>query len=318
MHHSNIVLLGDIGATNARFALCARGTISPIERVEVARFPRLDDALKEVLRRFEKAPVAEAIFAVAGPIQDQSCRFTNCSWTVDGPELRDQFGLTSVRLVNDFYATATSLPLLAANDLHPLGGGKAVAGAPRVVLGPGSGLGVAGLMDNGTVVTGEGGHATLPATSRREDAIIDHIRGMFGHVSAERVLSGPGIENLYNAIAFVDGLEAPPRNAAEITSAALKNECAASVAAIDLFCAWLGAFAGNVALTFGARGGLYIAGGIVPRLIDRLDRSQFRTNFESKGRLRSYVEQIPTHVIVHPAASFLGLRWLTEQHHPSP
>jgi glucokinase len=171
-------------------------------------------------------------------------------------------------------------------------------------------LGVAGLVGDGArriVIASEGGHATLPATSRREDVILDQLRHRFGHVSAERVLSGPGLENLYGAIAAVDEIDVPLRSASEITRAALQGACSASRAALDMFCAMLGGFAGNVALTYGARGGVYIAGGIAPRILDYLINSEFRRRFEQKGRFCTYLEAIPSQVIIHPAATFLGL-----------
>jgi glucokinase len=203
-----------------------------------------------------------------------------------------------------------SLPHLAKQDVRSIGGGSGVPGAPMAVLGPGSGLGVAGLVPNGSghvVVPTEGGHATMSSTSSREDAILDALRQRFGHVSAERVLSGPGIENLYEVIATLDSTDAPPRNAAQITVAALEDTCSISREALDMFCAMLGGFAGNVALTYGARGGIYIAGGIAPRILDFLVNSEFRRRFEQKGRLAAYLEAIPTQVILHPAATFLGL-----------
>ena len=205
------------------------------------------------------------------------------------------------------------MPRLKADDLFALGGWESVTGAPCAVIGPGSGLGVACLMGDGSVVASEGGHATFPATSRREDAVLACLRRSFGHVSAERVLSGPGLENLYQAIASIDGREAPSRTAAEITQAALQRTCAVSVSAIDMFCAMLGVFAGNAALTFGAKGGVYIAGGIAPRLLDFLARSQFRERFEEKGRFRPYLEPIPARVIIHPAATFFGLSSLIKR-----
>jgi glucokinase len=260
--------------------------------------------------------VSDALLAVAGPVVGGRCAFTNCPWTIDAGEVRERFDFNTARVINDFEATALSLPHLAAQDLHALGGGRAVPGAPMAVLGPGSGLGVACLVTEGShriVVSSEGGHATMPAGSRREDAVLDHLRERFGHVSAERVLSGPGLENLYGAIAAVEGIEAPPRNAVEITNAALRGFCETACAALDMFCAMLGAFAGNVALTYGARGGVYIAGGIAPRILDHLAGSAFRQHFEHKGRFRPYLEAIPTNVIVHPAATFLGLKSLAEE-----
>jgi glucokinase len=308
---ASAVLLGDIGATNARFALLADGLLGPIKWIVVAHYPQFADAIEEFLQeQFRERLIENALFAVAGPVQGERCNFTNCSWTIDGREMRTRFKFQTVQIINDFQATALSLPHLMEHDVRSLGGGRAVSGAPMVVLGPGSGLGVAGLVGDGArriVVASEGGHATLAATSVREDAVLDHLRKRFGHVSAERVLSGPGIENLYRAIAALDGIDVPSRNAAEITNAALQGTCPTSRAALDMFCAMLGGFAGNVALTYGALGGVYIAGGIAPRILDYLAASEFRRRFERKGRFRDYLEAIPSQVIVHSGAPFLGL-----------
>jgi glucokinase len=153
----------------------------------------------------------------------------------------------------------------------------------------------------------------MAATSDREDAIIDYLRRQFSHVSAERVVSGSGLENLYRAVIAIDGIEAPKRNAAEITNAALDGTCPAARATLDLFCAMLGTFAGNVALMFGARGGVFIAGGIAPRLTEYIAHSEFRPRFEHKGRFRQYLVSIPSSIIVHPAATFMGLRAIAER-----
>jgi glucokinase len=259
--------------------------------------------------------LTHALLAVAGPVEKERCQLTNCSWIIDGDELRATFRLARVRVVNDFAATAYSLPSLAGADLYAIGGGRAVPGAPMAVLGPGTGLGVACHVPGSkepAVIAGEGGHATFAAASAREDAVIDYLRGQFGHVSAERVVSGAGLENLYRAIAALDQKEAPSRDAAEITKIALDGNCRTAVAALDMFCAFLGSFAGNVALTFGARGGVYIAGGIAPRIVAFMGRSQFRRRFEDKGRLRPYLEAMPSNVIVHPAAAFMGLKALAD------
>jgi glucokinase len=309
-------LLGDIGATNARFSLLANGALGPVAELAVARYARFPDAVAAFLNGHrEAAPVTHALLAVAGPVEGDRCQLTNCPWTIDGDELRTTFRLAKIRVVNDFAATAYSLPSLDATDLHPIGGGRAVPGAPMAVLGPGTGLGVACLVPGSgepAVIAGEGGHATFAAASEREDAVIDYLRRQLGHVSAERVVSGAGLENLYRAIAALDGSEAPSRDAAEITQNALAGRCRTAVAALDMFCAFLGSFAGNVALTFGARGGVYIAGGIAPRIVAFMGRSQFRRRFEDKGRLRPYLEAIPSNVIVHPAAAFMGLKALAD------
>lgn len=306
-----ISLLGDIGATNARFALLADGVLSAIKRVEVRHYTHFFDAIEVFLKEQLPAIVAtKALFAVAGPMKGGRFEFTNCSWTIDGREMQNRFEFQAVRIINDFEATALSLPHLLAKDVLSLGGGHAVAGAPMVVLGPGSGLGVAGLVGDGPrriAVASEGGHVTLAAASCREDAVLDQLRQRFGHVSAERALSGPGLQNLYHAIAALDGVDVPLREASEITHAALDGTCPTSSAALDMFCAMLGGFAGNAALTYGARGGIYIAGGIAPRILDYLARSEFRSRFAQKGRFQAYLEAIPTQVIVHSEASFLGL-----------
>jgi glucokinase len=309
-------LLGDIGATNARFSLLANGALGPVTEFEVARYARFPDAVAAFLNQHrEEVQPADALLAVAGPVEKERAKLTNSSWIIDTDELRATFHLARVRVINDFAATAHSLPSLTAGDLYAIGGGWAVAGAPMAVLGPGTGLGVACHVPGSkepAVIAGEGGHATFPAASAREDAVIDYLRRQFGHVSAERVVSGAGLENLYRAIAALDQTEAPHRDAAEITRSALDGSCRTAVAALDMFCAFLGSFSGNVALTFGARGGVFVAGGIAPRIVAFLGRSQFRQRFEDKGRLRPYLEAIPSNVIVHPGAAFMGLKALAD------
>jgi len=306
------VLLGDVGATNARFALLSNGVLGPIKYFTVAEFPRFTDVVNAFLDSDGRPlSVHEAVLAAAGPVDEDCCVLTNCSWTIDAHELRAAFGLAKIHICNDFEAAALSLPYLTATDLYRLGGGEPVCGAPMAVLGPGTGLGVACLVSGShgsMVITSEGGHATMAATSPREDAIIDYLRRQFGHVSAERLVSGAGLENLYRAVVAIEGIDAPTRDAAEITKAALDGVCPIARMALELFCAMLGTIAGNVALMFGARGGVYIAGGIAPRITDFVARSEFRARFEHKGRFRTYLETVPTNIIVHPAATFIGLR----------
>jgi glucokinase len=310
-------LLGDIGATNVRFALLSNGVLGPIKWFTVADFPRFTDAVNAFLGSCcRQVSVCEALLAVAGPVDNDRCVLTNSAWIIDAPELCGAFSFAKVRILNDFEATALSLPLLTAADLYPVGGGEAVLGAPMAVLGPGTGLGVACFVpasQSSIVIASEGGHATMAATSDREDAIISYLRRQFSHVSAERVVSGSGLENLYRAVIAIDGIEAQKRNAAEITNAALDDTCPVARAALDLFCAMLGTLAGNVALMFGARGGVFIAGGIAPRLTDYIARSEFRARFEHKGRFRQYLASIPSSIIVHPAAPFMGLRSIAER-----
>jgi glucokinase len=308
------VVLADVGGTNVRFAVLTDGTLGRIEHMGVRDHSRFSDALAAFLaRQTASAPIRKAILGVAGVVAGERCALTNNPWVVDATELRARFRLTGVHIINDFEAIAWSLPHLSGNDLHAIGGGAPAAQSPMVVLGPGTGLGVAGYVPSetgGFVLRSEGGHATLPGGSPREDAVIDNLRQYYEHVSAERVLSGQGLENIYRAIAAIDALTVPERTAAEITQTAVDGGCQASRAALDLFCALLGEVAGNFALTFGAQGGVFIAGGIVSHLRDYLPRTQFRSRFEAKGRMRHYVEPIPVYRILHTDPAFIGLQAL--------
>jgi glucokinase len=306
------VLLADIGGTNARFALMDRGEIGPVEHLKVADFGRTTDAVAAFLDRHAAgATPTAAVLGVAGPVQNNRGVFTNSPWVVDGAELQQMFGFGAVHLLNDFEALAWSLPALQPSDLFPVSEQRPIAGAPMLAIGPGTGFGTACFFRHDTLpfaVVTEAGHATLPATLEREEQVIDQLRRRFGHVSIERALSGSGLENLYSALAAVDGVAAPERDAAAITTAALDGSCGISRDALDMFCALLGSIAGNLALTFCAQGGVFIAGGIVPRFADRLAESDFRSRFESKGRFQSYLGNIPIHLIVNPDASFIGLK----------
>ena len=317
MNGAERTILGDIGGTYVRLAVLTGEELGPIEHMVVRDYAHFADALAAFLaRQTDRAAIGSAIFGVAGAVEADRCALTNNPWVVDAPELRTRFGLTRVNILNDFEALAWSLPYLTSNDLAKIGGGARLAEAPMVVLGPGTGLGVAVHVPRAKgawVLHSEGGHATIPGGSQNEDAIIEKLRHQFGHVSAERVLSGPGLENLYRAIGPIDALSAPERSAAAITQAALADTCATSRAALDTFCAMLGEVAGNFALSFGAQGGVYIAGGIVPYIGEYLARSQFRARFDAKGRMRHYIETIPVYLILHADPAFIGLRSLALQ-----
>lgn len=304
-------LLADIGGTNARFALARSADYGPVRRYAVADFPDLASAIRTFLRDISPAePPCRAALAFAGPISDGHARLTNSAWEISASALKVELGLNAVMLVNDFEVLAWALPGLRSSELFPVGRGKARTGAPMAVLGPGTGLGVAAYVPSrrhGMVIATEGGHVTLAAADRREVAIVDHLRDRHGHVSAEQVLSGTGLEALYRAVCAVDAFEAPERTAARITEHALAGDCPASVATLQTFCAMLGGFAGNLALTLGAAGGVFIAGGIVPRFREFLATTEFRERFEAKGRFRSWLEAVPTCVITHPDPAFPGL-----------
>ena len=314
---ASTALLGDIGATNARLAFLRGGTLEPVRTFDVPKHKTFLDVVERFLKDNDnRTKPDQAVFAVAAPIKGGRAVLTNGSWIIDTDEVRTVIG-SSVKLLNDFEAVAYSLPDLAPRDLFKIGRGEEIPSAPKTVLGPGSGLGLAGLLfQDGKpfVVPTEGGHATLAATCNRDEAVVDQLRQRFGHASFERAISGPGLENIYQAITTIDGLKPAPRTAAWITHAALEGSCTTAVETLSLFCRFLGVFAGNVALTFGARGGVYIAGGISPRILQFLTNSEFRQCFEAKGRFSGYLATIPTYVIVHPAAAFVGLKYLLDHH----
>lgn len=308
----NGILLADVGGTNVRFAVLRGTALGPVTYLEVADHASFADAMAAYLA-LAGGTVGEAVLAVAGVVTAERCALTNNDWIVDAVELRTRFGLSSVHLVNDFEAIAWALPQLVPADLKQIGGTRPVAGAPMAVLGPGTGLGVAACVPHSGgdfIIHSEGGHATAPAGSAREAAVIAALRAEFEHVSIERLLSGPGLENIYRALAAIDRAQPPERSAAEIVKAAREATCPVSREALDMFCAMLGDIAGNLALTFGAKGGVYIAGGVTARLGGEIDRSAFRTRFEAKGRMRGYVAPIPVYLIVHSDPAFVGLRAL--------
>ena len=307
-------LLGDIGGTSARFAVLTGDTLGPIDHLAVSEYGSIIDAIDGYLgSRQDSHHIGAAVLGVAAPVESARSTLINSQWVIDAAELRTAFGFQSINLINDFEAIAYALPYLSSHDVKPLAEGKPSPGGSMAVLGPGTGLGMAGVARRGggtTIIATEGGHATLPGTTSREDAVIAHLRRKFGHASAERALSGPGLENLHSAIAAIDGIAVSSRTAAEITQQALDRSCPICVAAVDMFCAMLGTVAGDLALMFRARSGVYIAGGIAPRLVDLLAQSEFRARFVAKGRFQPYLESVPTAVIVTPDVAFLGLKSL--------
>ncbi len=314
----HVYLVGDIGATNARFALVnAEGVLSRSADLLCGNHPSVIDAIKTYLARSENATPTRAVLAVATTPHNDLVSFTNNPWSFSIIELAKQLRVTRLRVINDFHANALALPHLADSDVEKIGGGVPIAGAPMGVLGPGSGLGVSALVragDRHEAIAGEGGHVTMAATSDRESAVLDRLRARFGHVSAERVLSGPGLVNLYSALCEIEGKEPVEVSAERITAAGASGACGCAGAAVGMFCGMLGTVAGNLALTLGARGGIYIAGGIVPKLGAAFARSSFRERFESKGRFRDYLAAIPTYVITRPHAALVGAaQLLTEE-----
>ena len=320
-------LLADIGGTNARFGWLAPGS-DAVSHVVSLRGAGHDgpaaaaraylDSLARQLGRDYRPPRAGA-FAVATAVGDDRIAFTNSGWAFSRRQTQADLGLDELLMLNDFEALALSLPRLSAAQLRPHGALPQARGTLAVV-GPGTGLGVAGLVQTPhgwTAVAGEGGHATLSAGDDFEAALLAAVRRENAHVSAERLLSGIGLPVLHRGVAAVMGVmgvPAAPLAAELIVERGLAGSDPVCSRSLDAFCALLGGFCGNVALMLGARGGLYIGGGIVPRLGERFFQSNFRERFEAKGRFQAYLQAVPTALITDTLAALAGAAQALDQH----
>lgn len=332
------ILLADIGGTNARFAYLRPAGLDAPQRVPTSASPSIEAALTRFLAGSSAPPPDMLVIAGAGPVRDRRIAMSNAAWIIDAAEIARATGIARVELVNDFAAQAWALPDLPAPALVAIGG-TARAGArhaPLAVMGPGTGFGLALLAGTGAqeqVVVTEGGHATLAAHSEAEADVLAALRARLGRVSVERVMSGPGLVALHGELARRAGLVPPPGlQASGIIDAALAAEARAAagpdarapeetlaVQAVSMFCGWLGSVAGDIVLTTGATGGVYLAGGVSLHLAAHLGRSAFRGRFEDKGRMAALLREVPVFAITHPDPAFLGLARLARSRlGPSP
>jgi glucokinase len=305
-------VLGDVGGTNARFAWQDTDgtTLRDVATLPTADYPTIAAALRAYLIGIGRSAPPWCAVGIANPITGDDIRMTNSHWSFSIDAVRTDLGFERFVVINDFTALALALPDLPGDELRRVGGRAAEPGMPKALIGPGTGLGVSGLVPGARdgewrALQGEGGHVTLAASNEREAAVLALLRDRVGHASAERAVSGRGLEALLETICMLDGAAWNPFPASEITRLALAGSDARCVEVVDLFCAFLGSVAGNLTLTLGARGGLYIGGGIVPRLGEAFDRSRFRACFEAKGRFSSYLEPIPAFVICSPISPAL-------------
>ena len=305
-------LVGDVGGTNARFALVdAQGHIRHPRSFPCKDYPSLHAIIGEYLESTvgRKRP-AKAVIAVAGPVVDGEIEFTNLDWRISEGDLLAQFEFEAVKLINDFAAQALACPLLEGADLRELGSklGKGVHDCPIVALGAGTGFGVAALARSARgdmFLATEGGHAAFAPTDEVEVEVWRRLRAEYGRVSIERLLSGQGLYDLYTALAAYKGQPAPLADEVAVTTEGLVGDPLAAET-LDRFGGILGSVAGDLALTFGARGGIYVSGGIAPRIAERLAAGPFRARFEDKGRLSDYVQAIPTFLVTHPYPAIVG------------
>ena len=303
-------LVGDVGGTNARFALLdPDGLPEPPTVFPTGGHPTLVAAVRAFLATRGGPALESAAIAVANPVTGDRAKLTNNDWSFSISATREALGLDVLHVVNDFTALALSVPYLGADERVQVGGGEAQAHHAIAVLGPGTGLGVSGLVPCGerwSALAGEGGHVSFAPQGARERELLVVLSARFGHVSFERLLSGPGLVNVATALREIDALEPVALTPSDVTTRAATGEDPVCVETLELFCRTLGACAGDLVLSLGAEGGCYVGGGIVPRLGERFAASGFRAAFEAKGRMRPYLERIPTFVIHSPWPALAG------------
>ena len=308
-----IILIADIGGTNARFEIISGDEIIANAKYKAAEFPNLIEAIQHFLTH-EAAGAKPQIgmFAIAAPIESDHIHFTNSPWHFNKADVKQALNLTQCEVMNDFKAIAYGVLNIDSASLKILHDAPPKPNKPIAIIGPGTGLGVASLIYDGTkysAVDGEGGHVTMPAKTTREFEIFNILLNKYHHISAERVCSGKGLENLYGAICTLDKVTPKTNITAEIIAAdGLAKTCPVCAEVLELFCAFLGRVAGNLALILKAQGGVYIAGGIPPQWGDYLLRSQFLNEFFAKGRMSDLMQTMPIYMINHPSIAMLGLR----------
>lgn len=304
-------LIADIGGTNSRLAIWQpgdgpRGEIVALQKLRNANYPHIEDMLGAYFDSVDVVNPANAVLAIAGPVTGNAVRLLNIDWSFEVDALREKLAMNELIVINDFEALAHVVPVLGEADYWQIGPGQSEPGAPAVLIGPGTGLGVASLVyagDDYVAVPGEGGHASLPAASLEEARIIEAVRQRHGHCSAERLLSGAGLSTLH------DIMHGEALAADTISERAAAGDAEAR-ATFEQFFLFLGTVASNVALTLGAHGGVYLGGGILPANRALFEGSGFRQRFIDKGRYRDYLNAIPTRLITTDTPALIGLAGL--------
>jgi len=306
------ILIGDIGGTNARFAILVDSYAEPKEFpiVQTAAFATIDQAIQTAILDRTSVQPRSAVLAVAGPVDGDEIALTNCDWVVRPRVMFEQLGLSDIVVLNDFEAQALAVVALGAEHMEKIGPGEPEPLGSRVVLGPGTGLGVAGLIHachRWIPVPGEGGHMDIGPRTARDREVFPHIEPIEGRISGEQILCGRGLVNTYRAVAKADGVTPRFTSPAEITGAALEKSDAVAQEALSMFVTCLGRTAGDLALVFMSRGGVYLTGGIAQKIVPALKNGTFRAAFEDKAPHRELLRSMPVYVITHPLAALAGL-----------
>ena len=303
-------LVADIGGTNIRLAIADLATLE-IERVQTYRcadFDNIDGAIEQYLS-FLDFEVHFACLDVACPVTGDKVDLTNNHWCFSQRELANKFGFEKLIVINDFTAIAMAVPQLSDDAKEQIGGNKAQENKPIAIYGAGTGLGVAHLVNvagKWVPLGGEGGHVDFTPTDDEQIAILKELKKKYPTVSAEQLLSGLGLVQIYQSLCAIEGVEEQNYQPADISNHAIDQSDPMAEKTLAVFCRILGSFGGNLALTMATFGGVYIAGGIVPRFIDYLKKSEFRDKFEAKGRFRPFVSGIPVYVVTEPQPGLIG------------
>lgn len=313
-HNWNLV--ADIGGTNARFSALLEGHLESQYEFHhsVEEYPEFEHLIAILLQEIKSAtgwqnPPSGACFAVACPPDTEIIRFTNSHWTFEKTQLQASLGCDTLLIINDFEAVAHGITELSEDDLVKVGGETPVANKAVGILGAGTGLGVACLVphaDGYHVLDTEGGHADYSPIDDLQSAVVNALRARFRRVSLERLLSGKGLLNIYTALCSIENTDTNFETPAEVVAAALDGSDTKALQTLNMFCEGVGAAAGNLALTFGAKGGIYIAGGVIPRFQEFFIKSGFRSKFEDKGRFVSYLKSVPVYLVVRSNLGLLG------------
>jgi len=318
----SLVLAGDIGATKTNLGLFFKGKRRPVSRV-IETYPSSESSnIEDIIEIFIKShslPITGVCLGVAGPVQNGRCKTTNLPWDINENKIKNRFGFRYVRLMNDLTATAHIIPYLKRDELLVLNRAKIRARRNIALIAPGTGLGEALLVLNKKgeyiSVPSEGGHVDFPSKNDTEVGLWRYLRRRYGHVSIERILSGPGLLNIYSWLKDSGRYKEPNwlakkiremEPAKAITESALNRRQPLCKKTLDIFVSILGAAAGNLALTGMTTGGVYIGGGIPHKILPKLKGEIFMESFTNKGRFRTLMEKIPVYVILNDKAALLG------------
>ena len=303
-------VVADVGGTNIRLAVCdvKTGELSNIREFSCAEFLNLDAALVQYFLTLS-GEVKHLCVGIACPVDGDHIEMINLSWAFSKEALKAKLNLESLYVINDYTAISLAVPFVSEQQKVKIGGGEPVADAVTAVFGPGTGLGVSHIVKSeGKWVSldGEGGHVSFAPNTREQADILLLLQEQFGHVSAERILAGQGLVNLYHSLCRLEGKQPEFHEPKQFSQAALESSCELALRSLTIFCQAMGGFAGNLALNLACTGGVYIAGGIVPRFIEFFKDSEFRSFFEEKGRFKNYLSSIPTYLITHDNPGLLG------------